>query len=115
MSVRGFGEADFDNRIVWNVGGAGGRECGELPELLRRKGDYLHVLAEQHHGVDGNGNRPAPSTKKYAESDPCQDRPIPVENKPTTPTENVLALDGAEHVPAEKISDPNRLREPHGS
>src|ERR1700722_5549003 len=115
MSVRGFGEADFDNRIVCNVGGAGGRECGELPELLRRKGDDLHVLAEQHHGVDGNGNPPAPKTKKSAEIDHDHDLTIPVANKPTNPTENVLALDGAEHVPAEKISGPNRLREPRGS
>ena len=115
MSVRGFGEAHFDNRIVCNVGGAGERECGELPELLWREGNDLHVLAEQHHRIHGNGDRPASETKKSAEIDHDRDLTIAVANKPTNPTENVLALDGAEHVPAEKISDPNRLREPHGS
>ena len=58
-SVRGFGEADLDNGIVSNVGGAGWRECRKLLELFRRKGDDLHVLANQHHAIHGNGNRPA--------------------------------------------------------
>jgi hypothetical protein len=60
-------------------------------------------------------DRPASETKKSAEIDHAHDLTIPVANDPMNPTENVLALDGAEHVPAEKISDPNRLREPHGS
>jgi hypothetical protein len=115
MSVRGFGEADLDNRIVCNLGSAGGRECGELPELLWREGNDLHVLAEQHHRIHGNGDRPASETEKSAEIDHDHDLTIAVADKPTNPTKNVLALDRAEHVPAVKIADANRLREPHGS
>jgi hypothetical protein len=32
-----------------------------LPELLRREGDDFHVLPKQHHGIHGNGDRPAPA------------------------------------------------------
>ena len=117
-SVRGLGQAHFDNRIVCNVcniGGAGGRERRKLPELLRREGDDLHVLAKQHHGLHRNGNRPGTKAQKTAEIHHDHDLTIADTNESTNPTENVLALNGTENLSAEKIADPNRLRKSHGS
>ena len=53
--MRWFREADLDDRIIRHISGAGGRERRKLVQLLRREGDDLHVLPEQHHGIHGNG------------------------------------------------------------
>ena len=91
----------------------GGRECRELPQLLRREGNDLHVLTKQHHGVDRNGNRPGAKAQKTAEIHHNHDPAVRVANQSTNPAENVLALDRTEDLPAKKIADANRLREPH--
>ena len=57
MLMRGFRQTDFDDRIVGHISGAKRRERRKLLQLLRREGNDLHVLPEQHHCVHGNGNR----------------------------------------------------------
>ena len=113
--MRGFRETDFDDRIIRHVSGAGGREGRKLQQLLRREGDDLHVLPEQHHGIHGNGYRPAAETEKPAEVDHDHDLTVSIANDPTNPAENILALDRTENLSTEKIADANWLRESHGS
>jgi hypothetical protein len=113
--MRGFRETDFDDRIIRHISGAGGRERRKLPQLLRREGDDLHVLSEQHQGIHGNGYRPAAKAEKPAEVDHDHDLTVSVTNDATNPSENILALDRAENLSTEKIADANRLRESHGS
>lgn len=113
--MRGLRETDFDDRIIRHISGAGGRERRKLPQLLRREGDDLHVLPEQHHGIHGNGYRPAAEAKNPAEVDHDHDLTVSVANDATNPAENILALDRTENLSAEKIADANRLRESHGS
>ena len=113
--MRGFRETDFDDRIIRHISGAGGRERRKLLQLLRRKGDDLHVLPEQHHGIHGNGYRPAAEAEKSAEVDHDHDLTVSVANDATNPAENILALDRTENLSTEKIADANRLRESHGS
>jgi len=115
LLMRGFRETDFDDRIIRHIGDAGRRERRKLLQLLRREGDDLHVLPEQHHGVHGNGYRPAPEAEKPAEVDHDNDLSVAVANDATNSAENILALHRAENLPAEKIADANRLREAHGS
>jgi hypothetical protein len=92
-----------------------GRERRKLLQLLRRKGDDLHVLPDQHHGIHGNGYRPAAEAEKPAEVDYDHDLTVSVANDATNPAENILALDRTENLSTEKIADANRLRESHGS
>ena len=113
--MRGFREADFDDRIIRHISGAGGRERRKLLELLLREGYDLHVLPEQHHGIHGNGYRPAAEAEKPAEVDHDHDLTVCVANDATNPAENVLALDRTQNLSTEKVADANRLRESHGS
>src|SRR5271168_2402215 len=89
--MRGFRETDFDERIIRHISGAGGRERRKLPQLLRREGDDLHVLPEQHHGIHGNGYRPAAEAEK-PEVDHDHDLTVCVANDATNPAEHILAL-----------------------
>src|SRR5207248_4207394 len=84
-------------------------------QLLRRECDDLHVLPEQYHAIHGNGYRPAAEAEKPAEVDHDHDLTVSVANDATNPTQNILALDGAQNLSAEKIADANRLWESHGS
>src|ERR1700739_4825388 len=86
--MRGFGETDFDDRIIRHGSGAGGREGRKLQQLLRREGDDLHVLPEQHHGIHGNGYRPASEAEKPAEVDYDRDLTVSVAHAPNTPAED---------------------------
>src|SRR5271163_2723137 len=113
--MRGFGEAYFDNRLVRNLRGAGGRKYRELPKLLRCVGDDFHVLSKQHHGIHGNGNRPAAEAEKPAEIDHDDDLTALVTNDATDAAEDILALDRAENFSTKKVADPNWLGESHGS
>ena len=83
--------------------------------MLRRVGNNFHVLAKQHHGIRGNGNRASSEAQKPSEIHHDHDPTIAVANESTNPTENVLALNGTENLSADKVTDPNRLRESHGS
>ena len=113
--MRGFGETDFDERIIRYISGAGGRERRKLLQLLRREGDDLHVVPEQHHGIHGNGYWPAVEAENPAEVDHDHDLTIRVADDAANPAENILALDRTENLSTEKIADANRLRESHGS
>src|SRR5437764_8630127 len=113
--MRGFREADFDDRIIRHISAAGGRERRKRLQLLRREGDDLHVLPEQDHSIHGNGYRPAAEAEKSAEVDHDHDLTVSVANDATNPAENILALDRTENLSTEKITDANRLRESHGS
>jgi hypothetical protein len=115
LLMRGFGETDFDDCVIRYISGAGGRERWKLLQLLRCEGDDLHVLPEQHHGIHGNGYRPAADAEKPAEIDDDHDLTVSVANDATNPAENILALDRTQNLSTEKIADANRLREPHGS
>ena len=84
-----------------------------IAQLLRREGNDLHVLTNQHHGVDRNGNRPGAKAQKTTEIHHNHDLAVTVANQSTNPTENVLTLDRTEDLPAKEIADTNRLREPH--
>src|SRR5712671_1487413 len=112
--MRGFRETDFDERIVRHISGADERERRKLPQLLRREGDDLHVLPNQHHGVHGYGYRPAVEAEKPAEVDHDHDLTVCITNHATNPAEDILALDRTENLPTDKIADANRLREAHG-
>jgi len=113
--MRGFGETYFDERIIRYISGAGGRERRKLLQLLRREGDDLHVVPEQHHGIHGNGYWPAVEAENPAEVDHDHDLTIRVADDAANPAENILALDRTENLSTEKIADANRLRESHGS
>ena len=113
--MRGFRQADFDDRIVVHISDAGGRERRKLLQLLRREGDDLHILPEQHHRVHGNGYRSAAKAEKRADVDHDHDLTVLVANDATNPAENILALDRTENLPTDQITDANRLRESHGS
>ena len=115
VSMRGFRETDFDDRIIRYIGGVGERERRKLLQLLRREGDDLHISPEQHHSIHGNGYHPAAEAEKPAEVDHDHDLTVSVANDATNPAENILALDGAENFSTDKIADANRLREAHGS
>jgi hypothetical protein len=54
-----------------------------------------------------------PKPRKTAEIHHNHDLAVTVANQSTNPTENVLTLDRTEDLPAKKIADTNRLREPH--
>jgi hypothetical protein len=70
-------------------------------------------LPEQHHGIHGNGYRPAAEAEKPAEVDHDHDLTVSVANDAKNLAENVLALDRTQNLSTEKIADGNRLREPH--
>jgi hypothetical protein len=85
-----------------------------LPELLRRVGDDLHVLAEQHHGVHGDSDWSGTEAEETSEIDHHHDLTVVVADKATNSAEDVLTFDRTENVAPNEISDPNRLWEPHG-
>jgi len=113
--MRGFREADFDDRVIRHISGAGGRERRKLLQLLRREGHDLHVLPEKHRSIHGNGYGPGAEAEKPAEVDHHHDLIVFVANDETNPAENILALDRTENLSTEKIADANRLRESHRS
>jgi hypothetical protein len=112
--MRGFRETDFDNRIIRDIRGAGGCERRKSPQLLRREGDDLQVLPEQHQGVHGNGDQPAAEAEKPVEVDHDYDLTVFVSNDAANPPKNILTLDGTENFSPDEITDANRLREAHG-
>ena len=112
--MRGFRQTDFDDRVIGQIGGALGRERRKLPQLVRREGDDFHILPEQHHGIDGNGYRPAAEAEKPAEVDHDHDLTVLVANDTANPAEHVLALNRAENLSPDEIAGANRLGKPHG-
>ena len=108
--MRGFRQTDFDDRIIRHITGAGWREGRKLPQLLRCEGDDLHVLTKEHHGVQGNGDRPAAQAENPAEIDHDHNLTICITNDAMNPAQNILALDWAKDVSTDKIADANWLR-----
>jgi hypothetical protein len=94
--VRGFGETDFDNRIV-DISGARRRERRKRPELLGRESDDLHILAEQHHGVHRDGYSPGTETQEATEVYYDQSLTICVAHQAAESAEHVLAFNRTEN------------------
>lgn len=85
-----------------------------MPQLFWRVGDDLHVLAEQHHGIHGDRDWSGTEAEETSEIDHHHDLTVMIADKAANPAENVLTFDRTENLSANEISDPDRLREPHG-
>src|ERR1700690_3642452 len=88
-SMRRLGEAHLDDCVVCNFRRPRGRECGELPQLLRREGNDLRVLTTDHHGGKRNGKRPGADVQKTAEIHHNHNPAVTVANQSANATENV--------------------------
>src|ERR1700750_2264813 len=97
VSMRRFRQTNLDDGVIWNRGCSRWRERRELPQLLRRERDDFHILSEQHHGVDWNGNRSAAETEETAEVDHHHDAAAPVADQFPDVSEHVLAFHGAQN------------------
>ena len=85
-----------------------------MPQLIRREGNDFHIQSQQYHGIHWNGDRPASKAEEASEIDHDQNLALTVADEFADVPEHVLAFDGTQNVPAQKLADPHGLREAHG-